>query len=321
MITENLTLSIPMELQGKRLDQAVARLCPQHSRARIQSWIRAGCVTVDGRRMRQRERLHGGEVIRINAEYEDTQEAHGRENLPLDVVHADAAVIVLNKPAGLVVHPGAGNRSHTLLNALLHHYPELEIVPRAGIVQRLDKLTSGLMVIARTPAAHTFLVEQMQRRAITREYQALVAGVLTAGGSVEAPLGRHPAQRTRMAVREGGRAAVTHYRVLHRYRAHTHLLCRLETGRTHQIRVHMAHLRHPLVGDPVYGGRPRFPPGVTAELREMLESFPRQALHATRLALTHPESGQHLSWESPLPEDMQGLLAALAADEETAHGG
>ena len=219
-----------------------------------------------------------------------------------------------------MVHPGAGNREGTLLNALLHHYPELDKVARAGIVQRLDKDTSGLMVIARTPTAHTCLVEQLQRRSITREYQAVVAGVLTAGGTVDAPLGRHPVQRTRMAVRESGRSAVTHYRVIRRFRAHTHILCRLETGRTHQIRVHMAHIHHPLVGDPVYGGRPRFPKGVSQALREQLETFPRQALHASRLELIHPATGLQVGWESPLPEDMQRLLAALDEDERSAHG-
>ncbi|MEJ2760528.1 MAG: 23S rRNA pseudouridine(1911/1915/1917) synthase RluD [Gammaproteobacteria bacterium] len=320
MAKEILTLSVPEDLKDQRLDQAVSKLCPQHSRARIQGWIRAGRVTVDGRLLRQRERLHGGEEIRIEAEYEEVQEGYGPEPLPLNVVFADAHILVLDKPAGLVVHPGAGNRRGTLLNALLHHYPELDLVPRAGIVQRLDKDTSGLMVIARTPESHTRLVERLQQREITREYQAVVAGVLTAGGTVDAPLGRHPVQRTRMAVRDSGKAAVTHYRVLRRYRAHTHIQCRLETGRTHQIRVHMAHLRHPLVGDPVYGGRPRYPKGVTPALRELLQSFPRQALHASRLALAHPVSNRPMAWESPLPVDMQRLLAALEEDLASAHG-
>ena len=321
MVKETLTLSVPEDLKDKRLDQAISRLCPQHSRARIQGWIRAGHVTVDGRLLRQRERLRGGEEIRIEAEYGEARESHGREPLPLNVVYSDEHILILDKPAGLVVHPGAGNRRGTLLNALLHHYPELDMVPRAGIVQRLDKDTSGLMVIARTPAAHTRLVELLQAREITREYQAVVAGVLTAGGTVDAPLGRHPVQRTRMAVRDSGKAAVTHYRVLRRFRAHTHILCRLETGRTHQIRVHMAHLRHPLVGDPVYGGRPRFPKGVTPALREQLQSFPRQALHASRLALAHPVTNRPVSWDAPLPEDMQRLLAALEEDLNSDHGG
>jgi 23S rRNA pseudouridine1911/1915/1917 synthase len=320
MAKEHLKLSVPTDLKGKRLDQVVSTLCPGHSRSRIQSWIRAGCITVDGHKLRQREILHGGEEIHIVAEYEDRREDYGREDIPLDVIHADADILVINKPAGLVVHPGAGNPQGTLLNALLHHYPELDKVARAGIVQRLDKDTSGLMVIARTPSAHTCLVEQLQRRGITREYQAVVAGVLTAGGTVTAPLGRHPVHRTRIAVRDSGRPAVTHYRVIRRFRAHTHILCRLETGRTHQIRVHMAHIRHPLVGDPVYGGRPRFPKGVTPALRQQLETFPRQALHASHLELVHPETGLRAGWDSPLPEDMQQLLTALDDDARSADG-
>jgi 23S rRNA pseudouridine1911/1915/1917 synthase len=320
MAKEHLKLSVPTDLKGTRLDQVVSTLCPGHSRSRIQSWIRAGCITVDGHKLSQREILHGGEEIHIVAEYEDRREDYGREDIPLDVIHADADILVINKPAGLVVHPGAGNPQGTLLNALLHHYPELDKVARAGIVQRLDKDTSGLMVIARTPSAHTCLVEQLQRRGITREYQAVVAGVLTAGGTVTAPLGRHPVHRTRIAVRDSGRPAVTHYRVIRRFRAHTHILCRLETGRTHQIRVHMAHIRHPLVGDPVYGGRPRFPKGVTPALRQQLETFPRQALHASHLELVHPETGLRAGWDSPLPEDMQQLLTALDDDARSADG-
>ena len=320
MAKENLTLSVPSDLKGKRLDQVVSALCPEHSRSRIQSWIRAGHVTVDGHRLRQREILQGGEQIHIDAEYESRQEGYARENIPLEVIHADTEILIINKPAGLVVHPGAGNPEGTLLNALLHHYPELDKVARAGIVQRLDKDTSGLMVIARTPSAHTCLVEQLQRRSITREYQAVVAGVLTAGGTVTAPLGRHPVHRTRIAVRDSGRFAVTHYRVIRRFRAHTHILCRLETGRTHQIRVHMAHIHHPLVGDPVYGGRPRFPKEVTPALRQQLETFPRQALHASRLELVHPATGLQAGWDSPLPDDMQQLLADLDEDARSAGG-
>lgn len=316
MKTETLVLHVPAELGGKRLDQAVSILCPQHSRARLQAWIRAGQVSVDGRNLRQRDILRGGEVITVRTEHDTSTERWSRDPLPLNVLHSDEALLIIDKPAGLVVHPGAGNPDHTLLNALLYHYPELEAVPRAGIVQRLDKETSGLMVIARTPESHTELVEQMRQRAITREYQSVVAGRFTAGGTVTAPVGRHPVNRKQMAVVPGGREAVTHYRVIQRYAAHTHILCRLETGRTHQIRVHMAHLRHPIIGDPLYGGRPRFPRQASETLREILANFPRQALHASRLSLTHPGNGGNLAWESPLPDDMQQLLAALEAEPD-----
>lgn len=316
MNRETLILNVPADLGGKRLDQVVSILCPQHSRARLQTWIRAGRISVDGRNLRQRDILQGGEIITVNVEYDTSEMRWSRDALPLDILHTDESLLIVNKPAGLVVHPGAGNPDHTLLNALLYHYPELENVPRAGIIQRLDKDTSGLVVIARTPEAHTALVEQMQQRTITREYQAVVAGRLTAGGTVDAPVGRHPVNRKQMAVVAGGRAAVTHYRVIKRYPVHTHILCRLKTGRTHQIRVHMAHIRHPVIGDPVYGGRPRFPRQVSDELREILATFPRQALHASRLELAHPDSGATISRESPLPEDIRSLLTALDAEED-----
>ncbi len=316
MNRETLVFHVPEDLRGRRLDQIVAKLCPQHSRSRLQAWIRAGRVSVDGRCLRQRDVLQGGEVITVDAEHDDNEGEWRADPMPLEVVHDDEALIIVNKPAGLVVHPGAGNPDHTLLNALIYHYPELKNVPRAGIVQRLDKDTSGLMIIARTPEMHTALVDRMQRRAVKREYQAVVAGRLTAGGRVDAPLGRHPVNRKQIAVVAGGRQAVTHYRVIKRYRAHTRILCRLETGRTHQIRVHMAHLRHPIVGDPVYGGRPRFPPRASQALRETLSAFPRQALHACRLELAHPVTGEVCSWESTLPEDMQRLVAALESDAQ-----
>ncbi len=315
MNRETLRLHVPADLGGKRLDQVVSILCPQHSRARLQAWIRSGQVSVDGRNLRQRTILRGGEIITINAVYDNSETRWSRDALPLDILHVDEALLIINKPAGLVVHPGAGNPDHTLLNALIYHYPELERIPRAGIVQRLDKDTSGLMVIARAPESHTALVEQMQQRAITREYQAVVAGRLTAGGTVEAPIGRHPVNRKQMAVVPGGRAAVTHYRMIKRYPAHTHVLCRLETGRTHQIRVHMAHIRHPVIGDPVYSGRPRFPRQVSDNLRVALATFPRQALHASRLELMHPDTGATMSWESPLPDDIRRLLSALDLED------
>jgi 23S rRNA pseudouridine1911/1915/1917 synthase len=304
-------LVIPEELAGHRLDQALARLCPQHSRARLQGWIRAGRITVNGAPARQKNPVRDGDVVRIVAGGDAPATEAPDENIPLDILHEDAALIVIDKPAGLVVHPGAGNPAHTLMNALLHHAPALRRVPRAGIVQRLDKNTSGLMVIAATPEAHTFLTAALKAREIRREYTAIVAGRMTAGGRVEAPIARHPRERTRMAVVEGGRSAVTHYRVLKRFPAHTLLRVRLETGRTHQIRVHMAHIRHPIVGDPVYGGRPRLPTGASEELREALRALRRQALHASGLAFAHPDTGREMHWEIPLPRDMQQLLDAL----------
>ena len=307
-----LTLIIPAELGGKRLDQALALLCPEHSRARLQSWIRGGRVSVDGRAPRQRDSVRGGERVVLNCGDEQRTTSVEAQEIPLDVLHEDPAIIVVNKPAGLVVHPGAGNPDRTLMNALLHHATELARVPRAGIVQRLDKDTSGIMVVARTLTAHTHLVRDLKDRKIRREYRAIVNGTFTAGGRIDAPIGRHPIERTRMAVHDGGRSAVTHYRVLKRFRAHTWLRVILETGRTHQIRVHLAHIHHPIVGDPVYGGRRVAPRSLSELLRESLRSFPRQALHASDLSLVHPVSGKAMSWSAPVPADMQSLLDLLA---------
>jgi 23S rRNA pseudouridine1911/1915/1917 synthase len=313
MQEEKLTVVVPEELAGKRLDQALAVLCPQHSRARLQAWIKAGNVTVNREPSRQRTPVKAGEEITIFPVWDTHQEWSG-EAIQLDILYEDDALIILNKPAGLVVHPGAGNPAHTLLNALLYHAPELDKVPRAGIFQRLDKDTSGIMVIARTPDAHTFLVDQLQQRHIIREYQAVVTGVMTSGGTVEAPIGRHPVHRKRMAVNNRGKAATTHYRILKKYPSHTHIRLKLESGRTHQIRVHMAHLHYPVVGDPVYGGRLRIPGNITPELKVMLQTFPRQALHACTLGLTHPRTGESLSWDAPLPGDIGKLLTALEHD-------
>lgn len=310
MEAEKLVVEVPAELAGLRVDQALARLCPQHSRARMQVWIRAGQVRVDGRVPRPRDRLRGGENISIEIRHEpDT--APDAEYIPLRIVHEDAQLIVLDKPPGLVVHPGAGVRRHTLMNALLHHDPGLRRVPRAGIVHRLDKDTSGLMVIARTPEAHTWLVAQMKSRLVRREYVAIVRGLLTAGGRIEAPIGRHPRERRRMGVIAAGRAAVTHYRILRRFAAHTLVRVTLETGRTHQIRVHMAHIHHPVLGDRTYGGRPRLPAGAPERVRELIRAFPRQALHAAALALAHPGTQEEMRWESPVPDDMQELIGVL----------
>jgi 23S rRNA pseudouridine1911/1915/1917 synthase len=307
-----LALTVPPELDGARLDVALARLCPEHSRARLQAWIRAGRVSVDGEpRLRARDTVHAGARLLLVPEDLPCEEEPEAEPIPLNVLHEDEALIVLDKPPGLVVHPGAGNPAHTLLNALLHHDPRLRNVPRAGIVQRLDKDTSGIMVVARTPEAHTYLVRALKEREVTRRYLAVVNGTVTAGGTVSAPIGRHPRDRLRMAVVPGGREAVTHYRVRERFAAHTLLEVTLETGRTHQIRVHMAHLHHPVLGDPAYGGRPRLPPGASPALRATLQSFRRQALHASELRLRHPLTGKAEAWQAPLPADMALLVEVL----------
>jgi len=292
---------------GLRLDQALAGLWPEISRSRIQQWIEGGQVLVEGRRRRCRDRVWGGESVALAAELE-AREQDLPEEIPLRVVFEDEELLVIDKPAGLVVHPAAGNPAGTMLNALLHHAPSLALLPRAGIVHRLDKDTSGLLVVAKTLLAHRSLVEQLQRRTVHREYRALALGELVSGGVVDAPIGRHPTQRTRMAVVAGGRRAVTHYQVLERYPGHTLLGVQLETGRTHQIRVHLSHSRHPLVGDRTYGARPKPPKGAPPELTTALQGFPRQALHALRLALEHPGSGRQMEWEVPIAADLAELI-------------
>jgi 23S rRNA pseudouridine1911/1915/1917 synthase len=308
-----LSVSIPEHLHGRRLDQVLAELVPEYSRSRLQQWIRAGQVMLDDRIPGVRERVRGGETVRIDAKIL-AGGADAPEAIPLEIIHEDDQLLVINKPPGLVVHPAAGNPRGTLLNALLHHDPALAALPRAGIVHRLDKDTSGLMVVARSLSAHSRLVEALQERRITREYLAVVNGVLTAGGRVDAPIGRHAVDRKRMAVATGGKEALTHYRVIMRFRAHTLVRVRLETGRTHQIRVHMAHIHSPVLGDPVYAGRPRLPRGAGDALRNVLRDFRRQALHAERLALVHPASGQLMTWEVPPPSDMDLLVKTLLDD-------
>lgn len=302
---------VPAEMGGMRFDQAASSLFPEFSRARLQTWIRDGQLMLNGRVAKPKERLIGGEALALEAELEP-QGDWQPEAIDLDIVYEDEELLVINKPAGLVVHPAAGNQTGTLLNALLHHSPELESVPRAGIVHRLDKDTTGLMVVAKTLSAHTDLVDQLQERVVSREYEAVAIGTMTGGGTVDARIGRHPQQRKQMAVVEtGGKRAVTHYRLVQRFAAHTHIRVKLETGRTHQIRVHMAHVRHPLVGDGTYGGRFKIPKGASDELIQALKSFPRQALHAATLGLEHPATGEYCEWTAPLPEDMLALLAAL----------
>jgi 23S rRNA pseudouridine1911/1915/1917 synthase len=312
---EDTNISVSDKFRGKRLDLVLAELYPAYSRSRLQSWIKSGFIKVNGNISRQREILQGGEEITIAIESGPPDISNEKEAIPLDFIYMDDDIIVLNKPPGLVVHPGAGNSRHTLLNALLYHIPELDRLPRAGIVQRLDKDTSGVMIIARSLKAHASLVNQLQNRTVTREYQSIVQGVMTAGGKVDAPIGRHPLKRIRMAIVENGKQAVTHFKVIKRFTAHTHIQLRLETGRTHQIRVHMEHIRHHVVGDPVYGGRPKFPKHSSPELIETLQRFPRQALHASHLQVTHPITGQELNWQSPLPPDITKLLSLLENNE------
>ena len=308
--------TVPESCLGKRLDQTIAEMFPEYSRSRLKEWILAGNVMVNGQVIaKAREKMYGGENISIQAEIE-AQERFEAQKIPLNIVYEDDDVLVINKPAGLVVHPGAGNPDGTVLNALLHHCPQLDIVPRAGIVHRLDKDTTGLMVVAKTIAAQTNLVESLQAREITREYEAIANGLMTAGGVVDEPIGRHATKRTHMAVTFSGRPSVTHYRVMEKFRLHTRLRLRLETGRTHQIRVHMAHISHPLVGDPVYGGRPRPPKNSTPELLAMLREFKRQALHAAMLSLHHPITGELMTWYADVPEDMVQLTDLLREDSK-----
>jgi 23S rRNA pseudouridine1911/1915/1917 synthase len=308
---------IPPELSGQRLDQALAQLFPEYSRSRLSQWIKDGRVLLDDAKARPRDAVMGGQRVSLTPA-EESLTSMEPEDLPLDIVYEDPALIVVNKPVGLVVHPGAGNRAGTLQNALLHHAPELAQVPRAGLVHRIDKDTSGLLVVARTLAAHTTLVAALQAREFERSYVAVTLGVMTGGGTVDAPIKRHPTDRVRMSVREGGRESVTHYRVLKRFRAHTYISIELETGRTHQIRVHLAHIKYPLVGDQVYGRRLGPPRNASPKLQATLRAFHRQALHAQKLGLTHPTSGEQLHWEVPPPADFQQLLLAL--EEDLAHG-
>jgi 23S rRNA pseudouridine1911/1915/1917 synthase len=309
--------TVPESCLGKRFDQTLAEMFPDYSRSRLKEWILAGHVTVDGVVVdKAREKMFGGEQIAINTEVE-AEVRFKAQDLPLNIVYEDDDILVINKPAGFVVHPGAGNPDGTVLNALLHHCPQLDVVPRAGIVHRLDKDTTGLMVVAKTIAAQTNLVESLQAREITREYEAIANGIMTAGGVVDEPIGRHATKRTHMAVTFSGRPSITHYRVMEKFRLHTRLRLRLETGRTHQIRVHMAHITHPLVGDPVYGGRPRPPKNASEELREMLRQFKRQALHAAMLSLYHPITGEQMTWHADIPEDMVALGDMLRADTKS----
>ncbi len=301
---------------GQRLDQALAELFPDYSRSRIKEWVLDNRVLVNGKiANKPKEKVLGGEIIAIDALIEE-EERWEAQNIALDIVYEDEDILVINKPRDFVVHPGAGNPDGTVLNALLYHYPAISDVPRAGIVHRLDKDTTGLMVVAKTVPAQTRLVEMLQERDITREYEAIAIGTMTAGGTVNEPISRHSTKRTHMSVHPMGKPAVTHYRIMEHFRAHTRLRLRLETGRTHQIRVHMSHINHPLVGDPLYGGRPRPPKGASEAFIQTLRGFDRQALHATMLRLYHPISGILMEWHAPIPQDMVDLVEVLRADTE-----
>lgn len=311
------TATVPDSSAGRRFDAVLAELFPDYSRSRLAVWIKSGDARLDGREARPRDPVRGGETVTLTAVL-DVQTHSEPEDIALDVLYEDAQVFVINKPPGLVVHPGAGNPAGTLVNALLHRDPSLNALPRAGIVHRLDKDTSGVMVVARTLPAHTALIGQLSSREVHRQYLAVVVGALVSGGTANAPIDRHPRDRIRMAVREDGREAVTHFRLRERFRAHTLLECRLETGRTHQIRVHMAHLKHPIVGDPLYGGPLKLPKGATPELIEALRDFRRQALHAETLEFAHPVTGEPVRCTAPVPADLRALIRVLHDDTVSA---
>jgi 23S rRNA pseudouridine1911/1915/1917 synthase len=320
MTTIRQQAEVPLSAAGRRFDQALAEMFPDYSRSRLSGWIKAGAVTLDGIAAPPRQLLRGGEQVALEVELET--EVHSQpEAISLDIVHEDEHLLVLNKPAGLVVHPGAGNPAGTLLNGLLHHDPKLAELPRAGIVHRLDKDTSGLMVVARTLPTHTALVDLLSRHEVERQYEAVVLGTMVAGGTVDEPIGRSMGDRLRQAVRdeEDGKRAVTHYRLRERFRAHSLLQCQLETGRTHQIRVHLTHIGHPLVGDPLYGGGLKLPKGASEELVAALRGFRRQALHAERLSFVHPVTGETMAFDAERPADQRALIEALRADL-AAHG-
>lgn len=306
MKTIQQSAQIPEEMDGLRLDQTLAKLFPHYSRERLKEWILSGFVLLDGKVQRPRHKVAAGQNISINAMLKEIKSV--AQNIDLNIIFEDSDIIVINKPADLVVHPGAGNPDNTLLNALLHHAPELNTLPRAGIVHRLDKDTTGLLVIAKTLEAHTRLVAAMQRREIERKYHAIVFGDIIAGGTVEAEMGRHPSRRTKMAVVRAGKPAITHYRVLEKFDGLTYLEVKLETGRTHQIRVHMAHIHHPILGDQSYGGLGRLPKNLSDAARESIKTFSRQALHAAQLSFNHPRTGEPMHFEAPLADDFNEIL-------------
>ncbi|MBT5232215.1 MAG: 23S rRNA pseudouridine(1911/1915/1917) synthase RluD [Methylococcales bacterium] len=317
---ETIDWQVTLDQRGLRLDQAVTDYLQKYSRSRVSDWIKKDLVTLNGRVCKAKYKLHGDEQVSITIPATIEVESQA-EPIPLDIVYQDDDLIVVNKPAGLVVHPAPGNLMGTMQNALLHHDPALNLVPRAGIVHRLDKMTTGLLVVARTVEAHCALVAQLQNRAFSREYECVVSGVMTGGGTIDAPIGRQESDRKKMCVTDkNSKEAITHFRVIHRFRAHTHVAVKLETGRTHQIRVHMAHKRFPIIGDKTYGRGVRLPKQADAETINFLQQFGRQALHAKTLGLEQPITGEMLEWTAPLPDDFAKLLAVLKADSDEHSG-
>ena len=308
------TFIIPLTCAHERLDQCLVKLMPDYSRTQIQAWIESGHVLLNDQAVKAKVKVKGGETVTVEI-VEKIQPAWEAQAIPLSIIYEDEALLIINKPAGMIVHPGAGHANHTLLNALIHHIPALQALPRAGILHRLDKDTSGLLVIAKTAAALKHLSHQLKKRQLLREYQAIVCGKMISGGTVDAPIGRHALQRKRMAVIETGKPARTHYRILEKYRTHTLLQLRLETGRTHQIRVHMAHIHHAIVGDATYAGRLRLTKGMKSDLIACLRQFKRQALHAFGLGLAHPLTEEWMQWKIDLPEDMRQLITFLREDQ------
>lgn len=307
-------LTVPRELHSQRIDSVLAQLLPEYSRSQISTWIKNGAVTVNQKTCKPKDKTLGGDSIAIDVDFTAVDSQLNwcqAENIPLNIVYEDDEVLVINKPAGLVVHPGAGNKEHTLVNALLYHAPALEHLPRAGIIHRLDKDTTGLLIVAKTLIAHTALIRQMQERDIQRQYLALVQGHVISGGTIDTGFGRHPRNRLKMSVSGQGRQAVTHYYLNKQYQDYTLLDVQLMTGRTHQIRVHMAHINHAVVGDQLYCGRMRLPPNASDSLRTVLQQFKRQALHACSIAFTHPITAAELTFDAPLPDDFRLLLEAL----------
>jgi 23S rRNA pseudouridine1911/1915/1917 synthase len=310
----NKILAIPETYKNLRIDAALAQLMPEYSRSRIKEWINSGAITANNQPIKPKDKVIGNEIITISATIETVNQA-SPEAIELNITYEDDDIIVINKPAGMVVHPGAGNTEHTMLNALLHHCDSLKKLPRAGIIHRIDKNTTGLLVIAKNIAAHTFLVRALQNHEIHRQYKAIVYGELTGGGTINAPIGRHPTHRTKMAVVNSGRPSITHYKLIKRLKRFTFIDVILETGRTHQIRVHMAHKGYPLVGDPLYSGRLKIPKGANEKTLEVLRAFKRQALHAYKLTLIHPLQHKEMSFVAPIPDDMNTLLHYIALIE------
>ncbi len=309
------TFNIDETLVNQRIDQAIAQLMPEYSRSQLKQWILGKKILLDQQTVRPRDKVSLDQVISVNVELEDTTDWDA-ELIDLNIVFEDEHLILINKPAGLVVHPGAGNHSGTLINALLHHHPDLKTLPRCGIVHRIDKDTTGLLAIAKTPLAHSSLTRQLQDHSMAREYAAIAKGTLIAGGTIEEPIDRHPKSRVKMAVHPMGKEAITHYRIIEKFRQHLYLKINLETGRTHQIRVHFDHIHHPLLGDPVYGKHKQLPNINTEACRDVLSHFNRQALHARKLKLVHPKTKELIEFETPIPDDMQTVLDALRKDEE-----